>query len=313
MTTWDLRAHPSNMPRIGAQNLLREGIISASAGTARYAADWRADRVWAPGDGVQTLFVALDDPTPVDYLFIAFHNLNDTATSLFLQRWTGSAWALVLSLNAPPDNAAIWRSFDAEDASAWRLVLNSPSAGEGDPLPAIAIISLGRALILDGDIQPGWSPPIFAAAGDVVDSVSADGLLLSRTLQRRPDETSLDLALTDDDWMRAHWRPIRERLIRQPFALCWTPQTPAQGCALAWTDGMPPPDRYRETGLMQIAWPLRMLDRRDVAASDTVQEEPPPPPDIPHIIAHIATPSDIWLTPAESIDPGWLATDDYPT
>ena len=144
----------------------------------------------------------------------------------------------------------------------------------------------------------------------MVDSVSEDGLLIARTLHRRPDETTLTLAPLDDDWMRAYWRPARERLIRQPWALAWSPLSADRGAALAWTDGMPPPDRYRETGLMTVSWPLRMLDRRDVSASDTVQEVPPP---LPVLIASIMLDPDIWLGQGEIADPGYILIDDYPT
>ena len=307
----DLRASPSPMPRIGADNLFRRGTITASAGTGRYAVDWRADRVWAPGDGVQTLTVILDEPLPADYCFLALHNLgaDDQAATLSVQRWTGSAWATVCGPIAPDDGGAIWRSFDAAPATSWRIVLDSPASAT----PAIAILSLGQALELSQGIQPGWAPPIFAASADVVDSTSEDGLLLARSLHRRPDETRLDLAPLDDAWMRDHWRPVRERLIRQPFGLAWSPHAADAGTALAWTDGMPPADTYSHPGYMRIAWPLRMIERRNVAASDTVQEAPPEPPPLPVLIASIMLDHDIWLGEGEIADPGYITIDDYPT
>lgn len=265
----DLRASPTNLPRIGADNLFRQGTITASSGTGRYAVDWRADRVWTPDAGTETLTVVLATATDADYLFLAFHNLADISGSIKLERWTGSAWATVVAAISPTDNEPVWRSFDADPATQWRVTVTGTSQ------PVIGVLSIGVAIELQEGIQPGWTPPQYAHDDDVIDSVSEDGVLIGRTILRRPAKTRLSTVDISDDWMRTYWRPNRERLIRLPWGLCWSPETADGGAALAWTDGVPQPDSYSRPGFQRIQWDLRMIFERDVSTADTVNESCP--------------------------------------
>lgn len=295
---------PSNYPRIGADNVFRRGTITASAGTGKYAVDWRADRVWAPGAGAQTLTVELAAAAPADYAFLAMHNLGTIGASVAIQRLSGS-WATV-STFSPTDDSPIWASFASASSTQWRVVITSPAG----TAPAIAVLSVGAALVLDEGLRPGWSPTIFAGSSDVIDSVSEDGLLIARSLRRRPDTATMTISDVAETWMHTVWRPVRDRLIRQPWALCWSPLEAHGDCALCWTDGMPSPDTYSSPGQMSIGWRIKMAAERDVSALDTVQDDPPP---LPVLIASITLPADLWLTSAETIDPGYVTILDYPT
>ena len=119
MNILDTSTGATNLPRIGADNLFRRGVITASAGTGRYAVDWRADRVWAPGDGTQTIEVEVGVAESVNYLFAAFHNFDVEETTIALQRWTGSTWATVVAAITATDNEPIWRSFNAQSSTKW--------------------------------------------------------------------------------------------------------------------------------------------------------------------------------------------------
>jgi hypothetical protein len=266
----DLRASPSPLPRIGADNLLRRGTITASGGIGAHACDYRLDRAWQPGAGTQTLTVVLASAAPCDYFFLALHNLgtDDAAGSVSVQRWTGSAWLTVLAALSPADGGAIWRSFDGGSSAQWRITLVT-AAGK---VPSIACLSIGQALVLEEGILPGWSPPALATGGETIDSLSEDGYLIGRTLRQRPAETVLALPPVSDAWVRAHWQPVRQRLIRQPWALAWSPHAADGGTALAWAASMPPPDVYDRYGFIRIAWPIRMIERRDTSVIDQVVE-----------------------------------------
>jgi hypothetical protein len=263
---------PSNYPRIGADNIFRRGTITASTGTGKHAVDWRADRSWSPVDGVQTLEVELAAPAVVDYLFLAVHNLGTIGSVITFQRFAG-AWVTAATI-APGDDTPIWCSIDSLPSAKWRIIVASPASTQ----PAIAVLSAGQAMVLEEGLRPGWSPPIFAASSDVVDSVSENGVLIARSLRRRPDTALMTISDMSETWMHTVWRPVRDRLIRQPWALCWSPLEPHGDCALCWTDGMPSSDDYSSPGLMAISWRLKMITSRDVSTLDQATEVPPPPP-----------------------------------
>ena len=294
----------SDLPRIGADNAFRKGTISATSGTARYAVDWRADRVWAPGEGTHTITAVCDDPVECDYAFIAFHNW--TGMEITIQALIGS-WTTVASFT-PVDDGPVWVNFAPASSPQWRVTVAA-----GDVEAAIAILSVGKSLALEQGMQSGWSPVELSGSSEVVDAVSEDGVLVARTLRRRPSKARMSLSNVSEAWMHSVWAPVRDRLIRQPWALSWSPNEPHARSCLAWTDGAPHADSYSGPGLLSVSWNICMVDRRDVSALDTPQEAPPEPPPLPVLIASIMLDSDIWLGEGEIADPGYILIDDYPT
>jgi hypothetical protein len=266
-TVSDLRTSPTNLPRILARNLFREGTITASSGTGRYAVDWRVDRRWEPGvTGASTLEVLLDASTAADCMAVLMHNLDEAGATVKAQYFNGS-WQDCHAAVTPTDNGPIFVSFNSVSSTRFRIVIDAADAN-----PVAAVVAIGPGIFFEDGIQPGWTPPGYASQDEIIDSLSEDGILVGRQLLKRPERTQLDLAHVDDAWMRTYWKPNRERLIRYPWILAWSPLTDDEGAALVWTDGVPPPDAYEMHGFQKISWPLLMLSAYDVADGETVQE-----------------------------------------
>jgi hypothetical protein len=260
----------SDLPRIGAHNVFLDGLIITSSGVGAFAVDWRVDRAWVPDpsiDGtVSSIEVHLDSPVECDYAFLAFHNLQGGMVSI--QVYDGTAWTIIASAVPPSDGSSMWFNFDAVSGVRWAVVVDY-AVGQ---TPSMAILSIGKSLELDQGLQPGWSPIGLADASDVIDVTSEGGVLVARAFRRRPEKATMDLVNVHETWAHTTWQGYRERLIRQPWALMWSPNEDHGRTCLAWTEGSPNPDRYSAPGFLTISWLINMANGYDISTIPKPEE-----------------------------------------
>ena len=242
-----------NPPLIGYHNLLRDptASVSASAGNAAWAVDWRLDRAWQPDSDIATLEATLPSPVTADYVGLCGHNLG--GGSLHLRAWDGSAFAPIVTIT-PAGPTCHMTPFPAVTTDRWQIEVITA----GDPA-ILAVLAVGLALPLDSGLRQGFVPPPFTEQAEVIDTTSQEGLPLGRTVRRTPGRLTLNVTDLDAEWMRTHWLPLRRHARDLPFFLLWNPTQWPDEAALCWAEGEPSPNAYTQAGYMDGTLRCRAL------------------------------------------------------
>ena len=111
--------------------------------------DFRDYTYWkATGTGDQTIEIDLNgsgyEASYVGYIGFVGHNLKTADAAIQLQKWNGTEWEVVLSDFAAPHDHAFFKTFTADTAAKWRVILSSLAAA-----PQIGHIGLGQICEFD--------------------------------------------------------------------------------------------------------------------------------------------------------------------
>jgi len=233
-------------PVVGYHNIVTAANVVADNEDADYPASnlanpatglegWRSD-----DDGTQYVTVTTDYVDDLDYLAIADHNLGSDQIPATVQGYIGGVWTdLVAEQMFATDSPILFR-FTAQSLSAIRLKLAAPT----DALPRIAVMYVGKSLVLPRKLWVGHTPITQGRKTEILSGRSESGRFLGRVQMGAWRQTVIPLSLIDPTWYRDHGGDeFLAACALTPFFFGWRPSSYPNEIGYCWTtdDPMPVP------------------------------------------------------------------------
>ncbi|MDA9499274.1 hypothetical protein [Bradyrhizobium sp. CCBAU 11357] len=229
-------------PVIGWRNIVTPTNISATFADPDHPAsnvanpathlEWRSI-----GDGGQYLTVTVDTVDALDYVAIAGHNFGSQQIPVSIQDSLGNT--LLGDVLLPDDSPALFR-FTAQSFSQIKLYMQAPAG----VLPRVAVMYVGKLLVLERKIYVGHTPLTQARRVNVQSGRSESGKFLGRIVLGAWRETVIPLSLLSPKWYRDHGGDEFLAVAAEtPFFFGWRPQSYPYEIGYCWTieDPMPVP------------------------------------------------------------------------
>lgn len=263
-TSGDLRP---DGPLVGYRQLLTVTNVSADEEAAGFPASNLANPSTAEKwkgltDDPQTVTVNLGSPQTCDYVGIARHNLGTIGCTIQVQSSVdGDVWDDLGDDFIPGDDSPIMVRFDDSNGPYFRLEL-TPGSG----VPEIAVLYLGRLLVLQRNIYVGHTPITYSYANTVSVGMSESGEFLGAVARRANPSTDVKQANLTASWFRANMAPFFKQCVgnatdrhRTPFFFAWRPTSFPDEVAFGWfPEGSPPTaSNARPNGMMDANFSIQ--------------------------------------------------------
>lgn len=224
-----------NFPIIGWDNAInRLGITSSYAASGfpainlanpNTASRWRSTHTTT-----QYLTFDFSGARTIDYVGIARHNLGSGSVEVAVQvrRQEGGNWITIAERVLLSDGPAIVR-FAEEIAGSLRLRLRPSGTA-----PEIAVVHIGKLLVMERGLQQGHVPVHLAVQNDVVTGIAESGDFLGRIVERQALSTGLSFRYLRKAWFDVAMAPFAKAALGTPFFFAWMPEDYPAEAAFCW-------------------------------------------------------------------------------
>jgi hypothetical protein len=248
-----------NAPVIGYQTLVTSTNVAASEasaagfpvsnlGNVSTASIWRS----ANAD-LQYVTVTLNGEYEVDYLAIARHNFSsgEIPIAVEIQAEPLGAWSTLI-----PD-----QFLDSNSARIFRFARGFPIAIRlkmfaGAAAPELAILYVGKLLVMQRRLYVGHSPITLSRRVQVVSGQSESGNYLGRIVTGSSLSTSASFSHLTPGWYRQNFEPFAKASETVPFFWAWRPQQYPREAGFAWRTGDITPSNQLANGMMQVEFEM---------------------------------------------------------
>ena len=239
--------------RISWDNVLRRSgaTVTATAGTASYAHDWRLDRRWSPGSGTQTLTATLPAAEVINHMWIIGHNLSSDGATIKLEYDDSGAWTEAIAAFTPSSDEMVWVDFSAASPNKVRAIVDGTA-------PEIAQIFIGDYLTMQEAVSGDWTPPKHGVSEDITEFRNENGLPIGRNKRTRPQQGTMTFENLGHEWVRDHFLDFRDHAVEYPFGLMWSAENYPAEVAVAWTDELRDIS-FQRRDFQGFSWPIRMV------------------------------------------------------
>ncbi len=247
----------ANNPWVGYHNVLLEANVSSDEAAETFpvsnvATTSTAEKWKAESTDPQGIVIAEGGVDECDYFALAKHNLGSTGATLILQTSPdGVTWTDVTEEIAPGSDFVVMYRFEAATAAFWRLYITP-----GDAPPQIAVMYLGKLLVIMRSIYVGHTPITLGRSQNVTIGRSDNGQFLGLYLRSQTYKSSVDLKNLTPAWYRSMFDPFAASMASVPFFWAWRPGSYPEECAYAWNTQGVTPTNQSPNGMMQVAFPL---------------------------------------------------------
>lgn len=253
-----------NSPIIGYDNRVIGGNISATTEDPDYPVTNLANPStalrWKSGAGSPTseeyITVLPDTGDDLDYLAIARHNFGTSQAAVsvegvFEEPGSPADWfELVAPVLLPNDNPVIFR-WTPQPLYGVRLRIQESLAAVPET-PFLAVIYVGRLLLLQRRIYVGHTPQPYARKLSVANHMSVAGNFLGRVVLGEKTANNVSLKNLTPDWYRTYMEPFLLAAQEIPFFFSWRPGDYPLETGFCWLTGDPMPVNQLNNGMMQI-------------------------------------------------------------
>lgn len=188
-------------PRIGYENVFRDGTVTASSESASGAVEQAFDGLtydaWgSQGNATEYVEVQLGSPTPsVDYMAVAAHTLSG-CTLTPQSSSNGASWTDLASAYVALDDRPIVWEFAETSPNYLRLFIENATASV-----RIGAIHAGLKLTMERGLPVGFDPPTMNEQTKFTNMISEGGQILGRSLVRRG--VAVDVMSNNVTWLWA--------------------------------------------------------------------------------------------------------------
>lgn len=251
-----------NAPLIGWHNLVTAGEIEADEEDANYPATNLANpstalRWQAETTGAQTIEFTVSSAEAINYVGIARHNLGSGQVNIGVDVDDvddPGNWLEVVAESLQPHDGPLVLAFEPVFTTKVRLRLTPDAV-----IPRIAVVYIGALLRLQRGLQPGFTPPPWAASDDAVATISESGDYLGQVVLRQSLAFAVSMQWIDYDWWNANMAGfIRHARRRQPFFFAWMPATYPDEAGYDWTQSDLRPEMQTDLTL-NVSFDLRAV------------------------------------------------------
>lgn len=177
-------------------NLLANGVLTASSGDGLNALGPQTFDYWTPSAMPATLAVALDDEAEADCVAIIGHTLGSDGATVFIEHSDdGVAWTVAATL-LPTTDDDLLLIFPEAEADYWRVRVT------GATEPSISVAMIGKRLIIPGGTLSGFVPLSSALEIDLQSQVTVGGQYRGSYIRKRGAGTSIPMAMQERDWVQ---------------------------------------------------------------------------------------------------------------
>jgi len=227
----------ATFPVIGWQNVLTPSGITAGNTNPSFP----ASNLARPSTAERWQALTTDDQyltfqtggAEADYVGIARHNLGSGAVIVSVEAETLEApgeWIEVVEDFMPASDGPILVRFVAGSFSRIRVRLQPDMV-----VPRIAVVFIGKLLVMERSEMPDVTPIPFAASNDVVRARAQSGDYLGSIVLRQGLKTSIKFQYLSLDWYLAYMQPFVDASLTQPFFYAWSPAEFPDQVGYAWT------------------------------------------------------------------------------
>jgi hypothetical protein len=248
----------ANNPVIGYEQLATIANVTATSEDAdnpvTNVCNPATNLVWLSGStSTQYITVVHDRVDPIDYVGIAEHNLGSTGCTVSVEGYSeldefdAPIWVeLVEGALLADDQPAVFR-FEPQSLIGVRIKM-VPDGEE----PSIAVVYVGKLLVLPRPIYEGHTPITLGRSAQVTNGRTERGKFLGRIVTQESVSTSVQLPHLPRGWYRTHMKPFTEFAIDNPFFFAWRPQEFPAEVGYAWLTADPRPSNSRLEGFVEV-------------------------------------------------------------
>ena len=216
--------------RIGWKKLT--GTITASSSAGGFPAS-DADHemtynAWKPVTLPATWELDCTTSKSANYIGLAAHTLGDSATTVYAEYWSGSAWVEIDS-QLPGDNSPIMFLFETELRTKYRIRLT------GATVPKIGVIYIGETLDMQRGLSGGNPHITLSRVTRITNSSSETGQFLGRTTIPMGSTAAWSWSALEPDWYRANFDPFVVHARSKPYFIAWRPLEYPTEIGYCWT------------------------------------------------------------------------------
>lgn len=249
---------PDN-PVIGYRNLVTPDALMADFEAAGFPvtnlANPNTSSMWIGEEDYDEQYIEVEISTSddIDYIAIARHNFGSDRIEVAVEAYTETdmydepIWVeLFPGIMPADDRAIIWR-FEPQSLAGIRLRLEP-----GDDAPMLAVLYVGRLLVLQRRIYVGHTPITYGRRAQITSGRSETGNFIGRIVTGEHLETSVSLQNITPAWYRSQMEPFVKAAQTEPFFFAWRPQSYPLETGFAALANEPQPTNQRSNGMMQI-------------------------------------------------------------
>lgn len=248
-----------NNPVIGWDNRVTINNITSSTEAEGFPITNVANPITSPagrwkGTGItgdEEILVELEGLEDVDYVGIARHNLGTNQIPILIEGSTegGSPFEILVDETLLPDDAPAIFRFIPQSLTDLRITLGLDTSTVA---PEIAVIYVGKLLILQRRLYVGHTPITMGRSENIVTGKTENGDFLGRIVTSEQRSTEVALQNLTPSWYRSEMDPFIEASKETPFFFAWRPFAYPYEVGFAWMTNNPQPVNQRPNGMMQI-------------------------------------------------------------
>lgn len=245
---------PLTHARIGYQSFCTPTNVTASSEAAGFPA---ADAVnpftneaWQPATLPATWSVDFGTGVDSDYIGIAGHTLHtDKCTAKIEYSTDAVTWTTLKDLS-PSDGSPIMLLFNNTTARYWRFSIT------GLTPPRIAVIFIGKALVMQRAIYGGHSPITLSRRTEITSIESDGGQYMARSIIRKGNAASYEWKYLTAAWYRQYFDPFVKYARRGSFFIAWRPSKFPLEVGYGVSNGDISPSNMGSMDYMQVTLPM---------------------------------------------------------
>lgn len=233
---------------IGYKNLFESAasvsVTSQATGFEKENAyDWLTFDWWKAA-AAGTVYITLDMGSAVsaDYWALASHDLPSNSGTIKPQ-YSSDNFAADINdfdiVQTPSDESPIFRKVTSRSARYWRFEISSTGAAS-----AIGQLCIGEVLTLPYGMPKGFTPPTFNRDNKILNSVSAGGAFLGRSIERLGNEVLISQRNVSPAWMRSNYLALADHFETKPFFFSWDYENYPGEAAFCWVKDKQTPPKY---------------------------------------------------------------------
>lgn len=223
-----------NSPLIGWNNLVPQGVLTASTSAAGFPVSGLLNGVttdpWKPTAMPATLTLVLPSAQSASLLCFAAHDMGSQGVTVILERLVSAVWTMVMQVT-PADDSPLIMSFNSASSDQWRVRFTGASVFR------ISVMSLSYGLTIPGRIIPPHAPLHRVSEVDLVgDSESGTGEFLQADFNRMGGSASINFSVQMSDFATGDsFEAFRQHFNRgRPFFLACFPWFAPQDVGYVW-------------------------------------------------------------------------------
>lgn len=188
---------------------------------------------WQAMDADEQYLTFAMNGAEADYIGIARHNLGSGGMIVSVEAEDLDApdsWVEIVEEFILGDDSPVLIRFVPGQYGRVRIRLQPQVV-----IPRIAVVYIGKLLVMERGEPSGLTPIPFAASNDVVRARAQSGDYLGTIVLRQGLKTSISFQYLTLGWYLEHMRPFVEASLNQPFFYAWAPAEFPDQVGFAWS------------------------------------------------------------------------------